>query len=183
MLFGQAEDAFGQVRMKELDVLSPPLSKRSPQAFLFREKSGLIFRHSTYGPNTQETIPEALKQHLWPHEHRSVLAGHTGSRRLYETLRRYFFWNMMGVDINTRVAQCPGCAKSHFTERKHAFMMKLLSALEAFSRLEMDLLIPLTTSRGGHKQLLMRDRITMRTCSVPLRDEKAFTVVSAFIDT
>jgi len=62
--------------------------------------------------------------------------------------------------------------------------MKLFPALEPFSGLEMDLLGLLTTSRGGHKHVLVIcDRFTKLTRAIPLRDATALTVSSAFIDT
>ena len=62
--------------------------------------------------------------------------------------------------------------------------MKLFPALEPFSGLAMDLLDPLTTSRGGHKHVLVIcDRFTKLTRAIPLRDATALTVSSAFIDT
>jgi len=62
--------------------------------------------------------------------------------------------------------------------------MKLFPALEPFSGLAMDLLGPLTTSRGGHKHVLVIcDRFTKLTQAIPLRDATALTVSSAFIDT
>jgi len=48
----------------------------------------------------------------------------------------------------------------------------------------MDLLGPLTTSRGGHKHVLVIcDRFIKLTRAIPLRDATALTVSSAFIDT
>jgi len=126
-------------------------------------------------------IPEAIKQRLLQYQHQSVLAGHPGSRRMYETLRRYAYWPTMVVDIYIHVEQCPACSKNRIFEKKQTFMMKLFSA---FSRLSMDLLGPLTTSRGGQKHVrVICDRITKLTRAIPIGDATALTVVSAFIDT
>jgi len=69
IILGQAEDAFCKERLKELDVLSPPDSKWSPKTVFFREKNGLLCRHSVYGRETQVVIPEALKQRLLRYQH------------------------------------------------------------------------------------------------------------------
>jgi len=62
--------------------------------------------------------------------------------------------------------------------------MKLFPALEPFSGLAMDLLGPLTTSRGGHNHVLVIcDRFPKLTRAIPLRDATALTVSSAFLDT
>jgi len=129
-------------------------------------------------------IPEALKQRLLRYEHQSVLAGHPGSRTMYDTLRRYVYWPTMVVDVYQHVEQCPACAKNRLSERRYTSTMKLFPALEPFSGLVMDLLGPLTTSRGGHKHVLVIcDRFTKLTRAIPLRDATALTVSSVFIDT
>jgi len=64
IILGQAEDAFCQERMKELDVLSPPDPKWIRKAFCFQEKNGLRCRHLVYGREAQVVIPEAPQQCL-----------------------------------------------------------------------------------------------------------------------
>jgi len=184
IILGQAEDAFCQERLKELDVLSPPDPKWSRKAFFFREKNGLLCHHSVYGRETQVVILEALKQSLLRYQHQSVLAGYPGSRRMYDTFCRYVYWPTMVVDVQKHVEQCPACAKNLLSERRYTSTMKLCPALEPFSGLAMDLLGPLTTSRGGHKHVVViYYRFTKLTRAIPLRDATALTVSSAFIDT
>jgi len=43
-------------------------------------------------------ISEALKQRLLRCQHQSVLAGQSGSPRMYRTLHRYKYWPTMVVD-------------------------------------------------------------------------------------
>jgi len=86
-------------------------------------------------------IPEALKQRLVRCQHHSVLAGHLGSRRMYDTLRRCVYWPTMVVDVYKHVEQCPACAKNRLSERRHTSKMKLFPALEPFSGLAVDLLV------------------------------------------
>jgi len=175
IILGQADDAFCKERLKELDILSPPDPKWSRQAFFFREKNGLLYRHSVYG---------ALKQRLLRYQHQSVLAGHPGSRRMYATLRPYAYWPTMVVDVYEHVEQCPACTKNRLSGRRHTSTMKLFPDLEPFSGLAMDLLGPLTTSRGGHKHVLVIcDWFTKLTRAIPLRHATELTVSSAFIDT
>jgi len=137
-----------------------------------------------YGRETQVVIPEALRERLLIHQHQSVLAGHPGSRRMCNTLRRYVYWPTIVVDVYKHVEQCPACAKNRLSERKHTTVMKLFTADEPFSGLAMDLLGPLPISRGGHKHVLVIcDRFTKLTRAIPLREATALTVASAFIDT
>jgi len=183
IILGQAEDAFCTEQLKELDVFSPPDPKWSRQAFFFREKNGLLCRHSVYGRETQVVIPEVLKQRLLRYQHQSELAGHRGSWRMYDTVRRYIYWPTMVLDVYKHVAQFATCAKNRLSERRHTSTMKLFPALEPFSGLAMDLLGPLTTSRGGHKHVLVIcDRFTKMTRAIPLRDATALTVPSVFIE-
>jgi len=103
---------------------------------------------------------------------------------MYDTLRRYFYRPTMVVDVYKHVEQCSACAENRLSERRQTSAMKLFPALEPFSGLAMDLPGPLTTSRGGHKHVLVIcDRFTKLTRAIPLRDATALTVSSAFIDT
>jgi len=129
-------------------------------------------------------IPEALKKRLLIHQHQWVLAGHPGSRKMYNTLRRYVYWPTMVVDVYKHVEQCPACAKNRLSERKHTTVMKLFTTDEPFSGLAMDLLGPLPTSKGGNKHVLVIcDRFTKLTRAIPMREATALTVASASIDT
>jgi len=133
---------------------------------------------------TQVVIPEGLKQGLLRYQHQSVLAGPPSSQRMYDTLRRYVYRHSKVVDVYKHVEQCPACAKNHLSKRSHTSTMKLFPSLEPFLGLAMDLLGALTTSRGGHKHVLVIcDRFTKLTRAIPLRDATALTVSSAFIDT
>jgi len=103
---------------------------------------------------------------------------------MYDTLRRYVYWPTMVEDVYKHVEKCPACAKNRLSEKRHTSTMKLFPALEPFSGLAMDLIGPLTTSRGGHKHVLvMCDRFTKLTRAILLLDATALTVSSAFIDT
>ena len=184
IILGQAEDAFFKERLKKLDIRSPPDPKWSWQAFLFRKKNGLLCRQLVYGRETQVVIPEALKQRLFLHQHQLVLAGHPGSRRMHGTLRRYVYWPTKVVDVYKHVEQCPACAKTLLSERRHTSTLKLFLALEPSWRPAMGLLGPLTTSRGGHNHVLVIcDRFMQLTRAISLRDATALTLSSAFFDT
>jgi len=90
----------------------------------------------------------------------------------------------MVVDVYKHVEQCPAFAKNRLSERRHTSTMKLFPALEPLSGLRMDLLGPSTTSRGGHKDVLVIcDWFTTLTRAIPLRNATALTVTSALIDT
>jgi len=176
IILGQAEDNFCQARLKELDALPPPNPTCIRQAFFFQEKNGLLCRRSVYGRETQVVIPDALMERLLKYQHQSVLAGHPGSRRMYETLRRYLYWPTMVVDIYKNVEQCHTCAKNRLSERKHTIVMKFFTA-EPFSGLAMDLLGPLPSSNAGHKHVLVTcDRFTKLTRAIPLSEATELTV-------
>ena len=129
-------------------------------------------------------IPEALKERLPKYQHQSVLAGHPGSRKMYNTLRRYVYWPTMVVYVQKNMEQCPACAKNRLSERKHTTVVKLFTADEAFSGLFKDLLGPLPTSEGGQKQgLVICDRFTKLSRAILLRVATALTVASAVIYT
>jgi len=102
---------------------------------------------------------------------------------MYDTLRQKKKRPTMVEDVYKHVEHCPACTKYRVSERRHTYTMKLFPALEPFPGLAMDLVGPLTTSRGGHKHVLvMCDRFTKLTRFIPLRDATRLTISSAFFD-
>jgi len=126
----------------------------------------------------------ALKQRLPKYEHKSALAEHPGSQRMYDTLRRYFYWLTIVVHIYKHVEQCRARAKNRLSERRRTSAMRLCPAREPLLGLEMDLLGPLTNNRGGHMQALVTcDWSHKQSQTISLRNATALTVASAFIGT
>lgn len=177
-----------EVLLKEQD--QDPYCKRSRELInqghptvLFDDEHGVLCRRAPLDGSVQRVIPEKLHEELLRREHESPLAGHPGASRMYQTMRRRYYWPSMVAHVYAWVAKCTGCAKNRLHERRHTPLMRLFPATEPFSGLAMDLLGPFPeTDRGYSMILVISDRFTKLTRALPLRETTALVVASAFID-
>ena len=110
------------------------------------------------------------------------MSGHPGGQKLYEKLRREFYWPSMAVEAYSTVRNCVECAKNRITLRKHASHLKLFPAQAPLEYVAIDILGPLLTSRRKNRYLLVIvDRFSKLVRTVPMRNETAATVARAFV--
>ena len=109
------------------------------------------------------------------------MAGHPGQTRLYNTVRRTYYWPHMAADTYATVRNCGRCAKNRIKLRRRTNFLKLFPAREPLESLAMDILGPLTKTKSGCEYLLVICcRFTKLTQVVPLRSITAYNLAVAF---
>jgi transposase InsO family protein len=102
---------------------------------------------------------------------------------MFRFLRRDYFWEHMASDFANTVNNCTVCAKNRISERKRTRFLKLFPASEPLQYVAVDILGPLPETENGNRFLLvMTDRFSKLTRTVPLRSISAFTVTRAFCE-
>lgn len=92
-------------------------------------------------PSHQATIvPYVLQARLLRLEYYSKAAGHVGSKRMYESMRRHYYWPRMAVDCYGTVAACDACWKERVNLQNSAADLTLFAANEPLESVAMDLL-------------------------------------------
>jgi hypothetical protein len=87
----------------------------------------------------------------------------------------------MATDVAKTVNNCAVCAKNRIHERKRASFLKLFPATEPLEFVSLDILGPLPkTEHGNIFLLVITDRFSKLTRTVPLRTISAFVVAKAF---
>ena len=175
LIAAQQEDRYCQSVRERMD---------QGQSERFQEDSrGLIVRISPLDDIRQIVAPKTLRPKILHMSHYPTLAGHPGGRRMFETIRRTFYWPSMGVDVYTTARQCSSCARENVKLRKHASSMKLFPAAKPLEFLAIDLLGPLPrTPKGFRYILVITDRYSKLTRVVPLKNMTALTVAKAFCE-
>jgi len=131
----------------------------------------------------QVVVPQSLKKDILQREHSSPLGAHPGATRMYQTLRRRYYWPSLVADVFGWVAACPTCAKNRLMETRSTSSMRLFPAKEPFAAVALDLLGPLPGTPEGYEYLLVIcGRFTKLTRVVPLKDVTALDVLSSFLD-
>jgi IS30 family transposase len=89
----------------------------------------------------------------------------------------------MSADVAETVRQCAVCAKNRIHERKRTSFLKLFPASEPLEYVSLDILGPLPKTEHGNRFLLViTDRFSKLTRTVPLRTISAFVVAQAFCE-
>jgi hypothetical protein len=87
----------------------------------------------------------------------------------------------MSHDVTDTVRSCTTCAKNRIEERKRISFLKLFPASGPLEYLSMDILGPLPkTSHGNRFLLVITNRFSKLTRTIPLRTITAQSVAEAF---
>ncbi|CDF32918.1 unnamed protein product [Chondrus crispus] len=132
---------------------------------------------------TVRVVPTRLRPRVLYLAHHPRLAGHPGATRMYYTLRREYYWPHMASDAFSTVRNCTSCAATRGTLVKNQKDLKLFPAAGPLQFVAMDLLGPLPkTAHGNQHVLVITDRFSKLTRSIPLRTTTASVVANAFLD-
>ena len=92
-------------------------------------------------------------------------------------------WPAMSVDCYATVRKCSTCAKNRIKLRQRTNPLQLFPPAGPLESVAIDLFGPLLkTARGNEYPLMMTDRYSKLTLSVPLKSMSAEVVAKAFAD-
>ena len=99
-------------------------------------------------------LPEALRRQAILLAPCPRMASHPGGSRMFQTLRRTFYWPLMALDAYNTVRQCFSCTRERISLRKHANYLRLFPAQAQLEYVAIYILgtLPRTTSK--HRYLL-----------------------------
>jgi Integrase zinc binding domain len=144
---------------------------------------GLLVRIAPLDQYRQIVVPLAFQPRLLNLEHFPVSEGHPGVSRMIQSLRRSFFWPKMALDVTNTVRNCNTCANNRVKERSRSSYLKLFPATRPLAYVAIDILGPLPKTEHANRFLLvMTDRFSKLTKTVPLRTTTAFVCARAFCE-
>ena len=73
---------------------------------------GLLCRRAPLDGSIQIVVPASLRARISFLSHYPRLQGHPGTSKMYETMRRLYYWPHMASDVQQTVADCRSCRKS-----------------------------------------------------------------------
>lgn len=171
----QASDAWCQVIAGKIDEGNEERFKRDDR--------GLLVRVAPLDLAHQVLVPKDLRPRVLHLSHYPRLVGHPGTTRMYQTLRRAFYWPAMALDVVQTVRSCIPCARERVKLRRHSGWLKLFPATRPLEFVSIDILGPLRRTKDGNENLLViTDRYSKLTRAVPLRSTTAHAVAQAFCD-
>jgi hypothetical protein len=128
-------------------------------------------------------IPNCLIEKILGLYHDSHLLVHLAQKRLFDVIRKRFYWNGMHRDCCDWVAACTSCFKHKANQPlSHGLLIPILSS-KPFELLGMDILGPLKRSKNGYKYILVCvDHFTSWVEAAPMKTMTAKEVVEVFFN-
>jgi hypothetical protein len=118
-------------------------------------------------PRKKALVTKLLQEH-----HDIQLAGHLGTEKTYQNLKRHFWWPRMFATVKKYVATCDTCQRTKATTQKKAGNLQPLAIPgERWETISMDFITHLpVTDRGNDAILTIVDKLTKRTLFLPTRE-------------
>jgi len=122
VLEGQAEDGRCEEVRAAMDGSDKSLSHEDP--------NGLLVRVEAWDGATQVYGPTHIRDGVMMREHYPSQAGHPGANKMYTSMRRWFYWESMVVDVSAFVANCTQCARNRVGKRRKTNYVKTFPPTE-----------------------------------------------------
>lgn len=171
-----------------IDVLESTLLtsyEKERRARNFTIQAGLLYR--TCDDKRQLVVPARRRAAVLLSCHDVPLAGHLGFARTLSMLADRYYWPKMRRDVKRHVASCVPCQmRKPNNTRRQGFTKPLPVAEEVFDTVGIDLIVRLPHDKKRsvyYSAILMcSDHLSKYVIAVPLRDEKAETIIHAFFN-
>jgi hypothetical protein len=128
------------------------------------ENDGIIYRQGRiYIPNSQEIRDLILHDH-----HYSPDAGHPGTYRMLESLKRTFWWPTIKTDVRRYVKGCDMCQKNKAIRRPdHITLNPLPIPDKPWTEISIDMIGPLPKSQEKDAIIVIVDRFSKMIHLIP----------------
>jgi Integrase zinc binding domain len=161
------------------DLLTTGSSGRHPVIDV--NDDGIAIRKAPLDRFEQILVPMALRPRVIYLEHYPRSADHPGVTKMFRSMRKRYFWKNMYREIEDAVRSCEQCARNNVQERIRVNKMQLFTAHEPLEFVAIDILGPPTKTPHGNRFLLViSDRFSKLTRTIPMRTTTALAVAKAF---
>ena len=124
-------------------------------------------------------VPRAWRVNLSEAAHTSPIGGHMSRDRLYNLLRRNFWWPGMRADISKSVAACESCARQKPGVKANKMRLKQNVPGKPFDRVACDVMGPFhLTERGSRYLVVIQDYFSKWVECYPVPNHTAAEVAN-----
>lgn len=127
------------------------------------DENKLMCQNAPLDSSLQAIVQKALRQAVLYNGHHPITAVHPGTQRMYDNLRRQFYWSHMALDVYSYVGKYESCYKNRLLQtqqrRMHLFPSKGSLEFETNGMLR-----PLTRTRQENRfVVVIKDRYSRLT--------------------
>ena len=127
-------------------------------------------------------VPQDLRTELLTEAHSGKFSGHFAERRVYDLLRRRYWWKGMHADVKRHCRSCLTCATRKGTGRAFKPPLQPIPVGGPFHRVGVDVLqLPLTES-GNQYVVIFLDYLTKWVEAFAVPDQSATTIAKLLVE-
>lgn len=110
-------------------------------------------------------------------------SGHAGIRRMFNKIRKYYYWPGLERDINNFVSRCDKCQRQKHSTYVKEPMTITTTAHTAMEKIFLDVVGPLDQDHKGYRYILtMQCELSKFVQAVPLLTKSTSEVAQAFVN-
>ena len=130
----------------------------------------------------QIAVPTCWRETLIKEAHNGRFGGHSAERRIYEQLRKYYWWDKMRADIRHYCRACLVCASRTGQGRALKPQLQPIPIGGPFHRVGVDVLQLPLTYEGNQYAIVFMDYLTKWPEVFPSPDQKAETIARLLVE-
>ncbi|KAM1011997.1 hypothetical protein FF1_047138 [Malus domestica] len=151
----------------EIELLKQKIrSKEASEEWEIYEDGGLRYKERMVVPKDKRVRERVLKE-----AHNTRFAMHPGSNKMYQDLKRRYWWKGMKREVANYVSQCSICQQVKIEHQKPSGMLQQLAIPEwKWESITMDFITDLPSSNKGHNGVwVVVDRLTKSAHFLPVK--------------
>lgn len=126
---------------------------------------------------------EATKQMILNDFHLLATGGHAGVTRMYNSIRRHYFWSRMRIDIESYVLTCDKCQRFKHSKYNREPLTITTTATSAFEKIHLDIYGPLPVTDNDYKYILtLQCDLSKYVEAYCIENKEAQTVAKVFVE-
>ena len=126
-------------------------------------------------------VPKKLHSQLLNEAHAGCFGGHLSEKKVYDKLRRSYWWYGLRRDVRRFCRSCLNCVTRRGPGHSHRPPLVPIPVKGPFHRVAVDVLqLPLTSS--GNKYVVFMDYLTKWVEAFPTADQQATTIATLLIE-
>lgn len=131
----------------------------------------------------QTITNKELRQLILNDFHILPTGGHAGINRMYNNIKRYYFWSGLRRDVETFVKHCSDCQKFKYSKPNKEPLSITSTATVAFQKVFLDLVGPLSPDEQNNRYILtLQCELSKFVEGYSLPNKEATTVAKSFVE-
>lgn len=178
-----------QISCAQLEINELIIIKNDCALLIIKEIAKYIRNFKSYGIkisilNDTRTINDLPTRQLILNDfHLLPTGGHAGINRMFNNIKKYYFWNGLRKDVESFVRRCDDCQRYKHSKPSTQPLTVTSTATSAFQKIFLDLVGPIELDENGNRYILtIQCDLSKFVEAYPLPNKETVTVAKSFVN-